>query len=435
MSETTVTGPGGEVVVRSAAQQVVAQVRSEDFMQQVAMALPGDVPPERFVRATVTALLANPEIANADRGSLFTALLKSAQDGLLPDGREAALVTFNNKKKGIVEAQYLPMIGGYRKIAGEQGWTIRTQVVYANDEFTVEMGMEPNIVHRPVSPGVERGPAIAAYAVGAHGDGRREVEVMTAVDIAKIKATSRAAAFGPWKDWEDRMWEKTVGRRLFKKLPLGDAERVARVVAASASQLEPAEAVAALYGPEARTAISGPVEGEVINGVYHEEETEFAGSEADAANALGATDDHPPVERAASETEVGGAGDEGVVSDSERLTASADSEPPPTELLAGVSLTNAEADGLLDVVDEEPLIPMPEVERPAVDPRVLAQARKAKPPMGSYQDKSLDWIVKTPAANEWLVYALKKWPSDSAFGQLLHAIVQAERPELLKEGM
>lgn len=210
-------------------QEVVAAVRGPEFASQVRMALPENVSVERFQRVTVTAIQQTPALITANRDSLFRSLIRCAQDGLMPDGREAALVIFGK------DAVYMPMIGGFRKIAAEHGWAIDTQVVYERDEFEYELGVTPRLLHKPPPLDVERGQPIGAYAVGTHADGRKQVEVMTKADIEKVRAVSRAKSSGPWADWTSRMWEKTAGRRLFGKLPLGgrDGERVARVIAAS----------------------------------------------------------------------------------------------------------------------------------------------------------------------------------------------------------
>lgn len=239
--------PGQEVATRSPAQELVAQVRSDRFQEQIALALPSHVPARRFVRATVTALMQNPDLARANPDSLFQSVIRCAQDGLLPDGREAVLLVFNTKDGP--KAQYLPMIGGYRKIAAEHGWTIRSAVVYEKDDFDFELGLTPKLVHVPVRPGAERGKMIAAYAVGTHKEHPPEFEVMSAADIEKVRQTSRSKDKGPWVDWEERMWEKTTGKRLFAKLPLGerDQARIARVI--HVDELEPGQATDLLYGP------------------------------------------------------------------------------------------------------------------------------------------------------------------------------------------
>ena len=126
-----------------ASKALVRSVRAPDFQNQAALALPENVPPRRFVRATLTALMANPDLALSDHASVLNALMRSAQDGLMPDGYEAALVLYKGK------AQYLPMIGGLRKIAAEHGWTLSTTVVYANDRFEHEEGLDERLVHVP----------------------------------------------------------------------------------------------------------------------------------------------------------------------------------------------------------------------------------------------------------------------------------------------
>src|SRR3954453_7102800 len=90
------------------AKALVTQVRRPDFLEQIEYALPPTVTKQRFLRATVTALLTNPDIGEATDISIFRALLRCAQDGLLPDGRQAAIAVYRNNKTGKKEASYLP---------------------------------------------------------------------------------------------------------------------------------------------------------------------------------------------------------------------------------------------------------------------------------------------------------------------------------------
>ena len=149
----------GGAPAQTPAQALVRVVQRDDFRGEIAKALPDGVSVDRFQRAAVTALLQSEAIAEADFGSICQSLIRCAQDGLLPDGREAALVVYNTKTKvdgrdvWTKKAQYLPMIFGLRRIAAEYGWTMDTRVVYEADEFDYELGMEPRIVHRPARPG------------------------------------------------------------------------------------------------------------------------------------------------------------------------------------------------------------------------------------------------------------------------------------------
>jgi phage RecT family recombinase len=219
---------GQEVAKRTPQQELVSVIRGDDFGKQIAAALPGNVTPERFQRVTVTAINQNPDLVAVDRSTLFSAVIRCAQDGLLPDGREAALVVFNDRKAaGGKRATYLPMIGGYRKIAAKHGLSLEAFVVHEADEFDYELGYEPVLKHKPAKLGTDRGEALGAYAVARHVDGRKWLDVMGYDEIEKVRAVSRAATseYGPWVNHWTEMARKTVARRLFKQLPLDDLDQ------------------------------------------------------------------------------------------------------------------------------------------------------------------------------------------------------------------
>lgn len=252
-----------EIAVVDPVKELVAQVRSDVFVDQVALALPPNVDAKRFARIAVTAIQATPELALCTRESVAQALLRCAADGLLPDGREAAITKFHNSKENVDEAQYMPMIGGFRKIAADHGWALRTTVVYANDEFEYT-DEPPSIMHRSVRPGMERGELAYAYAVATHKDGRRMQVVLHPDDVAKRKAVAKTKKV--WEQWPAAMWEKSAGRDLFGQLPLTDHELVDRVMAAMAAS-DPAYAAEQLYGPESVTEHVDLETGEITAGV------------------------------------------------------------------------------------------------------------------------------------------------------------------------
>lgn len=285
-----------EIATRSPVQELVASIRTDEFKEQVGLALPEGMRPERFVRVMATALLDNPELADADPNSVFQAGLRCATDGLLPDGREAAFVMFGKK------AAYLPMIAGFRRIAADYGWSLRTQVVHDADEFEYSPA-DGTIVHRPARPGVDRGEPIGAYCVAQHKDGRREVEFMSVAEIEKVRQTSRAKNSGPWVEWWERMAEKTVGRRSFKKLPLDDADR--RVASLLAADDDPEAATTRIYGREDAAAETRAV-------IEHKSEPsktgagEGSGGEAAAEDPVTGGDSAAPVEDEALAAEMEG---------------------------------------------------------------------------------------------------------------------------------
>ena len=97
---------------------VINEVRTsiEKMAPQFKAALPGHVSVERFMRVTLTAIQTNPQLLEADRRTLFAAATKAAQMGLLPDGREGAIVTFKN------QAQWMPMVAGIMKLVYLLDW-------------------------------------------------------------------------------------------------------------------------------------------------------------------------------------------------------------------------------------------------------------------------------------------------------------------------
>lgn len=199
-------------------------------------ALPKHIAPDKFNRVVLTAVQQNPDLIIADRRSLLMAATKCAQDGLMPDGREAAFVIFNTKVKvdgreqWVKAVQYMPMIAGIQKRAMNSGYisSLQGHVVYENDHFIWHQGTEEKLDHIPLFPG-DRGEPIGAYAVvRIKGEDRPMFRVMDKARIEKARAVSRNKDGTVWKMWWDEMAIKTVVRNLAKSLPAdADIERVA----------------------------------------------------------------------------------------------------------------------------------------------------------------------------------------------------------------
>lgn len=214
------------VAKRDALAQVVETIDRPEFQRQLAEVLPEGVSLEKFTRTTKLAVQMSPEIVAADRQSLFLAMVKCAASGLLPDGRESALVIV--KQKGVEKVQWWPMLSGFRKKAAEHGITLAAAVVYEHDEFSYST-IPPAVSHTPAPLGAERGKPLGAFAVALDETGRIICPpvVMDVAAIEQVRATSRTATseYGPWVKWWDRMACKTVARRLFAEMPLADRAR------------------------------------------------------------------------------------------------------------------------------------------------------------------------------------------------------------------
>ena len=181
-------------------------------------ALPPQISVDKFIRTTLTAVQMNPDLLQADRKTLLGTCMKAAQDGLMLDGREAAPVIFGGK--GGKTVAYMPMVGGILKKIRNSGElaSISAQVAYSKDLFDYQLGDDEQIIHKPLLGG-DRGTPIAVYCIAKTKDGAIYREVMSVDEVEKVRKTSRAGAFGPWKDWWDEMAKKTVIRRISKRLP------------------------------------------------------------------------------------------------------------------------------------------------------------------------------------------------------------------------
>lgn len=189
---------------------------------QVKAALPTHISYDRFERIVMMAVQRDPKLLKADQRSLFLACQKAATDGLMPDGREGALVRFYDKKLGKDTVTWMPMVYGIRKLAYNSGEiaTLTAEVAYDCDKFLVIKGDEPKIVHEPNMNPPDDARMIAAYMIAKLKNGEIVREVMTRKQVLKVKAFSRSSDKGPWVEWEDEQWRKTVIRRGSKQLPL-----------------------------------------------------------------------------------------------------------------------------------------------------------------------------------------------------------------------
>ena len=197
------------------------------MQEKFAATLPAHVPATRFVRTALSALT-NPDIAKCaktpeGRKSIYDSCLKAATDGLLLDGREAALVKFNVKVGDGWQdrAQYMPMVAGLMKKARNSGEvaSIVAQIVYANDDFEINYVTDgPPVTHKPDLS--DRGQPLGAYAVARLKDGAwTQPEYMSVDQIEAVRQRSKAKDKGPWQtDWSE-MARKTVIRRASKYWP------------------------------------------------------------------------------------------------------------------------------------------------------------------------------------------------------------------------
>jgi len=188
---------------------------------EIAKALPSVITPERFTRMTLSAISVNPKLAECTPQSFLGAMMTAAQLGVEPNTAlgQAYIIPFRNH--GVMEASFQLGYKGLIDLAYRSGEVsiIQAQAVYENDEFSYELGLDPQLKHIPATK--DRGNAIAYYAVFKTKDGGYGFEVMSINDImAHAKKYSKSFGTGPWQTNFDEMAKKTVLKRVLKYAPL-----------------------------------------------------------------------------------------------------------------------------------------------------------------------------------------------------------------------
>jgi phage RecT family recombinase len=211
----------------------------EAYTPNLRDALPADIPVARFKRVLVTAVSQTPELLYADRRSLFNSAIKCAVDGLIPDGRQAALVVFNTRVKqrdprtgldnirNIDMVQYMPMVAGLRERMRKSGEvaSATAEAVFERDQFSYRLGDDPYISHEPPPLGVPRGQVIGAYAIIRLRNGEVIRDVLDRPTIEAARNVSRAKTSPMWTNFYWEGAKKTALRRASKQAPFSSELR------------------------------------------------------------------------------------------------------------------------------------------------------------------------------------------------------------------
>ncbi len=134
---------------------------------EIKKALPTVMTPERFTRIATSAISNNPQLGDCTPISFISALMNAAQLGLEPNTPlgQAYLIPFRNNKKGVTECQFQLGYKGFIDLAYRSGdiKSIQAQIVYQNDGFDFEFGLEAKLIHKPAK--TNRGEPEWVYAV------------------------------------------------------------------------------------------------------------------------------------------------------------------------------------------------------------------------------------------------------------------------------
>lgn len=193
------------------------------MMPQIEKALPSVLTGERFARMVMTALSSTPKLQECTPESFMCAMMQAAQLGVEPNTPlgQAYLIPYRNK--GRMETQFQLGYKGLIDLAYRSGdvTDIAAHEVYENDDFDYELGLTPQLRHKPAL--TNRGDVIAYYAVFHTKSGGYGFEVMSREDIenhAKQYSRAYAGGYSPWSSNFGSMAKKTVLKRCLKYAPL-----------------------------------------------------------------------------------------------------------------------------------------------------------------------------------------------------------------------
>lgn len=193
-------------------------ISTPGMRQQLKMALPSHISLDKFERVATTAVQMNPDLLNPEKvnsRSLLGALVRAAQDGLLPDGREGAIIPFKGK------AQWMPMVAGIMKKVRNSGEIASWDAfaVYEKDDFERLLGDDQRIYHKPFEEG-DPGQVIGAYSIVTFKDGTKSKDYLPRWRIEKAREQNPIGKNSlMWTKFYDEGAIKTVIRHHAKRLP------------------------------------------------------------------------------------------------------------------------------------------------------------------------------------------------------------------------
>lgn len=190
---------------------------------EIKKALPSVITPERFTRMALSALNTTPKLQECTQVSFLAALMNAAQLGLEPDTPLGQAYLIPYKNKGVMEVQFQIGYKGLLDLVYRNPLvqTVQAHCVYENDQFSYELGLNPDIRHKPALE--NRGDLKAVYAMFKLVNGGYGFEVMSKHDVenhARQYSKGYDSSFSPWKTDFESMAKKTMIKSVLKYAPV-----------------------------------------------------------------------------------------------------------------------------------------------------------------------------------------------------------------------
>ena len=212
-----------KVAVTPTAEKKTMQTYIKTMEGEIKKALPSVITPERFTRMVLSALSTTPKLGACTPKSFLGAMMSAAQLGLEPNTPLGQAYLIPYKNKGVDEVQFQIGYKGLIDLAYRSGEVslVQAHIVYENDTFECEFGLEPKLIHKPADK--DRGNPIKVYAMFKTKNEGYGFEVMSMDDVRRhAEKYSKAYNYGssPWQTNFEEMAKKTVLKKVLKYAPL-----------------------------------------------------------------------------------------------------------------------------------------------------------------------------------------------------------------------
>lgn len=172
------------------------------------------------------AAAADPDLYDCSPQSIVKAIAMSALTGLMPGGPMPDV--YLHRQSG--ELEWSVSYRGLVKMGSRDGTMLQAVPVFVSDEFTIERGLNPNIIHLPDPSGDRTFDAlVGVYVVAIRPNGHKVFEYMSVEDVKKRRAISRSwngrrQNMSPWHNWPVEMALKTGYRYAIQRglVPIHD---------------------------------------------------------------------------------------------------------------------------------------------------------------------------------------------------------------------
>ncbi len=202
---------------------------SDGVREQIALALPGHLKPERMIRMALTTVRRTPKLLECDAMTLVACIVQASELGLELSGPLGQAYMIPRKNHGRMEACFQIGYRGFLRLAYNTGQVafFNARAVHQGDRFEFSLGTEQFVRHQP--GGGKAAKITHFYGVLRQKDGSADCDVWTLGDMEYHRDRFRSDAFlknkdktyrGPWDTDFEAMGCKTMIRELAKRAPL-----------------------------------------------------------------------------------------------------------------------------------------------------------------------------------------------------------------------